>query len=96
MVSGTGSGQSRVECHKDEGSVLSPVLFTCYINDTRNTLSSFIYMYADDTKIGRQVATAEDSKKLHDDLNRIQRWSDKLQLRFNSTKCKVIHFGHES
>jgi len=34
--------------------------------------------------------------KLQDDLNRIQQWSDKWQLRFNSTKCKVIHLGHDN
>ena len=53
-------------------------------------------MYADDTKLGRQVATAEDSKKLQADLDCIQQWSDKWQLKFNSTKCKVIHLGHDN
>jgi len=61
-----------------------------------DTVSSFIYMYADDTKLGRQVATAEDSKKLQADLDSIQQWSDKWQLKFNSTKCKVIHLGYEN
>ena len=46
--------------------------------------------------IGRQVVTAEDSKELQADLNRIQQWSDKWQLKFNSTKCKVIHLGHDN
>jgi len=55
-----------------QGSVLGPVLFVCYINDMPNTVSSFIYMYADDTKLGRRVTTAEDSKKLQADLDCIQ------------------------
>jgi len=53
-------------------------------------------MYADDTKLGRQVTTAEDSKKLQADLNCIQQRSDKWQLKFNSTKCKVIHLGYDN
>jgi len=53
-----------------------------------NTVSSFIYMYADDTKIGRQVVTAEDSKTLQTDLNCIQQWFDKCQLKFNSKSAK--------
>ena len=96
MVSGTGSEWASVLSGVPQGSVLGPVLFICYINDMPDTVSSFIYMYADDTKISRQVAKAEDSKKLQDDLNRIQQWSDKWQLRFNSTKCKVIHLGHDN
>ena len=96
MVSGTGSEWASVLSGVPQGSILGPVLFICYINDMPNTVSSFIYMYADDTEISRQVAKAEDSKKLQDDLNRIQQWSDKWQLRFNSTKCKVIHVGHDN
>ena len=96
MVAGTGSEWAPVLSGVPQGSVLGPVLFICYINDMPNTVSSFIYMYADDTKIGRQVATAEDSKKLQADLNRMQQWSDKWQLKFNSTKCKVMHLGYDN
>ena len=34
--------------------------------------------------------------KLQTDLNCIQQWYDKWQLKFNSTKCKVIHLGHDN
>ena len=27
------------------------------------------------------------------DLNNLERWSNRWQLHFNATKCKVIHFG---
>jgi len=69
MVAGTGSEWAPVLSRVPQGSVLGPVLFICYINDMPSTVSSFIYMYADDTKIGRQVVTAEDSKKLQTDLD---------------------------
>jgi len=77
-----------------QGSVLGPVLFICYINDMPDTVSSFIHMYADDTKIGRQVVTAEDSEILQADLNCVQQWSNNWQLKFNSEKCKVMHLGN--
>jgi len=35
-----------------QGPVLKPLLFICHINDMPDTISSFIYMYANDTKIG--------------------------------------------
>ena len=53
-------------------------------------------MHVDDTKIGRQILTAEDSKKLQVDLNGVQQWSKKLHLKFSSMKCKVLHLGHDN
>ena len=35
--------------------MLGPVLFACYINDMPDTISSLIYMYADDTKMASVV-----------------------------------------
>ena len=96
MEAGTGSDWAPVLSGVPQGSVLGPVLFICYINDMPDTVLSFIYMYADDTKIGRPVVTAEGSKKLQADLHCIQQWSEKWHLKFNSTKCKVIHFGHNN
>ena len=45
-----------------QGSALGPLLFISYINDMPETLSSFIYMYADDTKVVREVTTTRDGK----------------------------------
>jgi ribonucleases P/MRP protein subunit RPP40 len=73
--------------------VLGPVLFVCYINDMPDTISSFIHMYADDTKMSRVVNGQSDWKSLQQDLRSLQNWSDKWQLKFNSTKCKVMHLG---
>jgi len=95
-VSGTGSEWAPVLSGVPQGSVLGPVLFVCYINDMPATVLSFIYMYADDTKIGREVGTEEDRKILQADLNRVEQWSDEWQLKFNSKKCKVLHLGHDN
>ena len=55
-------------------------------------------MYADDTKICREMSDTLDSTKLQVDLNNtpVQKWSDseQWQLKFNSTKCKVMHLGY--
>jgi len=76
MVAGTGSVWASVLSGVPQGSVLGPVLFLCYINDMPETVSSFIYMYADDTKIGRAVSNIEDNRRLQADLDRVQEWSD--------------------
>ena len=76
------------------GSVLGPVLFIRYINDMPDIVSSIIYMYADVTKICREMSDTSDSGKLQVDLNNIQKWSEEWQLKFNITKCKVMHLGN--
>jgi hypothetical protein len=50
-------------------------------------------MYADDTKIFRQVDNIEDQRELQRDLNETVKWADKWQLGFNIDKCKTMHIG---
>jgi len=94
MVAGTGSQWAPVLSGVPQGSVLGPLLFICYINDMPETVSSFIYMYADDTKVVREVTSVTDCEELQSDLDSIQHWSQMWQLKFNSDKCKIMHLGH--
>ena len=34
--------------------------------------------------------------KLQIDLTNLEKWSERWQLPFNASKCKVIHFGHNN
>jgi len=52
-----------------QGSVIGPVLFVCYINNLPDIVSSFIYMYADGTKLFRRVDNGVDRKRLQRDLD---------------------------
>ena len=51
-------------------------------------------MYADYTKICREMSDTRDSIKLQADLNNIKKWPEQWQMKFNRAKCKVMHFGH--
>jgi len=90
---GAYSSWTRVISGVPQGSVLGPVLFVCYINDMPESISSFIYIYADDTKVGRHISCDDDRSALQSDLDNLVVWSRKWQLRFNLDKCKVLHMG---
>ena len=81
-------------CSVPQGSVLGPALFICYISDMWNSVSCFIYMYVDDTEVSKVVGSIQGHTSLQTDLNEIHTWSDTWQLKFNSTKCKVMHMGY--
>ena len=78
-----------------QGSVLGPVLFVCYINYLPDTISSFSYMYADDSKIFK-VNLDADGKALQDDLEKLCAWAVEWQLHFNVGKCKIVHMRTEN
>ena len=74
-VGGMVSSWAHVLSGVPQGSVLGPVLFVCYINDMPDSIGSFIFMYADDTKLGRGVSSDEDREALQADLDRLNDWS---------------------
>ena len=74
-------------------SVLGPMLFVCYINYMPDVVSSPIHMFADDTKIFRQMIAQSDQGTLQTDLRQLDTWTRKWQLCFNEEKCKGMHLG---
>lgn len=71
------------------GSVFAP-LFIIYMNDIDEGINSDVSKFGDDTKIGRQIISDVDARRLHDDLNKSMLWSEKWQMVFNTDKSKVI------
>ena len=76
-----------------QGSVLGPILFLVFINDLPNEISSAVKIFADDTKIFRALRAGEDHIHLQEDLVKLFEWSCKWLLPFNTSKCKILHFG---
>ncbi|XP_069160233.1 uncharacterized protein [Procambarus clarkii] len=56
-------------------------------------VESYMSMLADDAKLMRRVLTDEECRILQEDLNKLQRWSEKWLLEFNTNKCKVKEIG---
>ena len=59
-------------------------------------VSSFIHIYADDTKISCNVASDIESDALQKDFIELVNWSRTWQLCFNVNKCKVMHIGNHT
>ncbi len=50
-------------------------------------------MFTDDAKIMRRVINEKECAGLDQDLVRINEWSDKWEMPFNTKKCSLLEFG---
>ena len=96
MVGGTLSEQGIVGSGVPQGSVLGPLLFLIYINDLDGGIESSLVKFADDTKLGGLANSLEYTKVIQEDLDRIQKWAETWQIKFNIAKCKVLHVGNKN
>ena len=76
-----------------QGSILGPFLFLLYINDLPEALApdTLCAIFADDTKIGREIKDKTDATLLQNDVDRLNEWGESWGLKFNHQKCKVLH-----
>ena len=93
VLNGCSSSWSSVLSGVTQGSVLGPLLFNIYVNDMPNCVSSPILQFADDVKMFRAIGGAADFQQLQADINSFVDWSIKWQLRFNVSKCNLLHLG---
>ena len=63
------------------------------VNDLLDDVQSEGKLFADDAKIYPRIRDSEDQKQLQVDLDKLQEWSDRWFLKFNTDKCKKIGFG---
>ena len=76
-----------------QGSVLGPLLFVIYINDLPDNVISSILLFADDTKIFKEVNSIDDSLTIQKDIDKLESWSNDWLLKFHPDKCHVLTLG---
>ncbi|KAJ2951962.1 hypothetical protein O0L34_g4221 [Tuta absoluta] len=90
------SGWCRIEAGVPQGGVLSPLLFSIFIDGITSALLSSFHLYADDL----QIYTAEPPDRLNDAINRINHdllsiscWAKRHGLLLNAAKSQAIIIG---
>jgi len=89
LIRGSYSDWSPVISGVLEGSILGPIMFLIYVNDIPNIVTTTAKLFADDTKIYRQINNVEDSIALQSDLTTLDLWADRWQVKFNPTRREV-------
>ena len=92
VLDGKHSDWTPVQSGVPEGSILGPLLFTCYVADLPSHIKTSSLSYADDVKIFHRIKSPEDIHSLQADLNRLSLWSKTWLLKLNPAKCRSITF----
>ena len=67
-----------------QGLILGPLLST-YVNDFPRSISSQMFLFANDTKLMRSLSTLADHIQLQTDIDDLAKWCNTWQLNFNAT-----------
>jgi len=75
-----------------QGTVLGPVLFIIFINDMPDIFQQlcYLYLFADDAKMYKSIATLQDAETLNMCLNEMDSWCDKWCMKLNRGKCQTM------
>ena len=97
VIDGHQSRFSYIHSGVPQGSHLGPLLFLLYINDiTTYVHHSDILIYADDTKIFREINTLDDCALLQEDIDRVSQYCKHNCIFINASKCHVMTFSRKS
>ena len=96
VVEGKLSEPEKVRSGVPQGTVLGPVLFILYINNITEILkNALIKIFADDSKLIKEIENEEDRRKLMEDLNAVLKWAEDNKMELNDTKFMLLQHGKQ-
>ena len=97
VINGSVSNQLPVYSGVPQGSILGPLLFVLFIDDISEVISAGteLVLYADDTKIWREILCDNDQKILQNDIDNLYKWSVDNMMQFHQDKCKVVRITNK-
>ena len=92
VLDGVASQWAPVTPSVPQGSLLGPLLFTIFINDLLGETVGEVRaaLYADDTKLYKNVSSVSDCLSLQTTLANLNDWSKGNNINFNTSKCKTL------
>ena len=74
-----------------QGTVIGPLLFLIYIDDLESSLKhSILRIFADDSKIVKEIQAQNDHQKLQEDLNTAITWASDNNMELNEKKVSAL------
>ena len=99
VLNGQTFSWANIEAGVPQGSLLGPLIFLTYINDSPVNLSTNVKLFADDTSLFSVVHDSTTSScDLNYDLNRVREWAFQWKMSFNpepSKQAQEVIFTHK-
>ena len=78
------------------GICFGPLLFLICINNLYHEINSDVSKFTDDSMIGRIIRSQSDVKDLQGDLDKLNEWVVRWQMKSDIDMCRVMNVGKEN
>ena len=87
------SKETKVVSGAVQGSVFGPIFFLMFIGDITEEVKADVKLFVDDAKVKNKIKDEEDVEALQKDLDRLYKWEEDNQMKFNGSKFQLLRYG---